>query len=509
MKILSASQLKESDQYTVKNEPVLQINLMERAALAFAKQYKPDFPKETLIKIFCGMGNNGGDALAVARLLHHSGYDLKVYLVRHSDTPTDEVKINEERLRKLQTVPVYDLKEDSKLPPIAKNEIVIDGLLGSGLNRNVDEASLLGRVISLINKSGARTVAVDIPSGMFADKFTDSLCIKAAITYTFTSPKYAFLFSESYPLVGDWKVLDIGISDNYLNKLDSKNIYVTLELASALLAKHKRNKFDHKGKFGHSLIIAGSYGKFGAAVLATKACVNTGSGLTTVYAPSESMDILQSTIPEALFAADAEAKFISEFPKPGKYTAIGIGPGIGTAERTAEALESFLEQTELDTKLVLDADALNILAEHPELLEMLPPFSVLTPHPKEFSRLAGNSEDTMLRLELAKKFSKLVNSYIVLKGAFTQIISPSGTVYFNSSGNPGLAKGGSGDVLTGILTALISQGWKTEEACILGVYLHGLAADLAVMKISEMSLNPMDLSKFIGKALQKISRLRD
>ena len=505
MKILTASQIKEADSYTVKNEPVLSINLMERAAAAFANQFKQDFPKDTLIKIFCGMGNNGGDGLAVARLLHRSGYDLKVYLIHHNETPADEVKINEERLRKLQTVPVYDVTESSKLPQISARDVVIDALLGTGLNRNIEEESLLGKIITHVNKSGARIVAVDIPSGMFADKFSTALSVKAAFTYTFTAPKYVFLFAESYPQCGDWKVLEIGISDAYLNQLDCKNIYVTPELAAALLGRHRRKKFDHKGNFGHSLVVAGSQGKFGAALLAAKACINSGSGLTTVHAPAAAMTILQSCVPEALFDADKQTDLITAFPSPANFDATGIGPGIGTEERTAEALETFLEQTELDTKLVLDADALNILSKHSELLEMLPPFSVLTPHPKEFARLAGKTEGSMQRLELARKFSKEVNAYIILKGACTRIISPNGTVYFNSSGNPGLAKGGSGDVLTGILTALIAQGWNTEEACILGVYLHGLAADLAIENSNVMALSPLGLTEFIGGALAKLS----
>jgi len=500
MKILSARQIKQADNYTIKHEPVTAINLMERASVAFCQELRRHIGKGTELVFYCGTGNNGGDGIAAARIMHKAGYDVKVFIVRHSDKISPEFAINEERIKKLQSVAIYDLTEKSTLRKLNKDTVIIDALLGTGLSRPLTAESFLGKLITFLNETKNRIIALDLPSGFFADKLTDSICIKADLTITFTSAKLCFFLPESYPFIKDWKVVDIGSGDYFTKELDCQYNYLTLGSAATLLSNKARTKFSHKGNFGHSLIVAGSKGKMGAAIFAAKACVYSGSGLTTAHVPGIGLNLIQSAVPESLASPDPDPELISEIPGIESYDVCAIGPGIGTASKTEAAFEQLLESTDLESKLVIDADALNLLGENKELLEMLPPYSVLTPHPKEFSRMAGKSSNSIERLELALKFSRQTNSYIVLKGAHTATVTPQGKVYFNTSGNPGLAKGGSGDVLTGIITGLIAQGWKGEEACLLGVYLHGLAADLAVKDLGMRSLSPLQLIDYIGKA---------
>jgi NAD(P)H-hydrate epimerase len=304
------------------------------------------------------------------------------------------------------------------------------------------------------------------------------------------------MFPETTVCVGEFSVLDIGLHQQYIDHTSSPYNFITRNDAAALIKK--RSKVAHKGNFGHSLIIAGSYGKIGAAVLAAKACLRSGTGLLTVHVPKCGYEIIQAVVPEAMASADEELNFITEHVLLTAYNSIGIGPGIGTEAQTQNVLKLIIQNTPVP--LVIDADAINILAENKTWLSFLPANSILTPHPKEFERIAGKASISEERLKLQRDLSIRYKIYVVLKGAHTSVSCPDGNIYFNSTGNPGMAKGGSGDALTGIITALVAQQYSTQQACILGVYLHGLAGDFAAHEGSQESMIASDLIDHLANA---------
>ncbi len=476
MKILSASQIREIDDHTIRNEPIPSIDLMERAAKSLCEWFVQQFDNNTPVKIFCGIGNNGGDGLALARMLHKKEYQVKVFVVRYSTQSSEDFQVNEERLQEIKDIPLIDLDEQSVFPALNTNDIIVDGLWGSGLNRGIEGFSK--GIIQHINDSGGTIVSVDIPSGLFADKHSDGLTIKASYTVSFEVPKLAFMFPENFEAVGEWSVIPIGLDKNFIAMQETGNEYLVKEDIQKIIKQRK--KFDHKGTYGHALVIGGSLGKMGAAVLAAEACLRVGTGLVTAHVPAGSNEILQSAIPEIMVSLDEHPSQFSKIPDISKYNAIGIGPGIGTEEPTPTALSSLLKGVKVS--LVIDADGINILAEHKQWLEQIPENSILTPHPKEFERLLGTTKDNFERQQVQIAFSKKYKVFLVLKGAQSAITCPDGTCYFNSTGNPGMATAGSGDVLTGIITGLLAQGYTPGEAAKLGVYLHGFAGDLAVKK---------------------------
>lgn len=508
MKILSTQELKKLDAYSVKNAPVTRQDLVENAAQEFCRVFSASHSREKILKIFIGPGNNGADGLAAARILTREGYEVKAYILRLKNKPSKEFSVNEERLRSLQTVAVYDLKTESRLPKLESTDIVIDAIFGTGLNRTLEEDSLAGKVVKHINAGKAEVVALDIPSGMFADKPTTGLAVKADQAIAIQLPRYCFFFPESYEYLHDWKITKpIGLDESYISNADSLAIMIDHGIAAKILSNRKRKKFTQKRDFGHALIIAGSKGKAGAAFMCAKASVVTGSGLTTALLPAGMETAFYAYLPEAMSVYSSNSEIINEIPvNPERFSCIGFGPGVGKTETAIHAFEQLLEKTTLESKLVIDADALNILSLRRELLEMLPPYSVITPHQNEFERLAGKAENHYQRIEMAKGFARANNIIVVLKGAYTAIATPDDTLYFNSTGNTGLAKGGTGDVLTGIITSLIAQGWSQEEACVLGVYLHGLAADIAVKESSVRSLTPSDIIACLGKAYQELEK---
>lgn len=501
MKILSAQQMREADQYTIANEPIASIDLMERASKAFFDAIKPRLKKNNPIHVFCGMGNNGGDGLAIARMLIHAGYKAQVYKVLHSDKASEDFIINEKRLTKMRRAQYAELSETDILPSLSSADVVIDALFGSGLNRPLE--GFAARLVQHINKSGARVLAVDLPSGLFADDNTSNKpehIIKADYTFTFQLPKLSFLFPENEFFVGNWQVLDIGLDKSFIDQQPSDLHFLQPEELSTLF--HSRSRFSHKGNFGHALLFAGSLGKAGAAVLAGKACLRMGAGLLTVHVPACNYSILQSTLPEAMVSVDSEQHFVSETGDISPYSAIGTGPGLGRKPQTANALKLLIQNSRCP--MVLDADALNILAENPTWLSFLPAGSILTPHVKEFERLTGKSANGWERLQKAREFAFRYGCYVVLKGAFSAVVGPDKKVVFNSTGNPGLATGGTGDVLTGMILGLLAQGYTPRFSAMAGVLLHGLAADLAVRRIPMESLMAGDVVSFIDRALKKV-----
>ncbi|MAT53734.1 MAG: bifunctional ADP-dependent NAD(P)H-hydrate dehydratase/NAD(P)H-hydrate epimerase [Saprospirales bacterium] len=499
MKILTAEQIRQADAYTIANEPITSIELMERAARTFAKWFERQFPdKERQVIVFCGPGNNGGDGLAIARMLIREFYDVKTWVLEISPKKSEDFRINFKNLKK-QRRPLASLKKDDPFPVLPKGAIVIDAIFGSGLNRPVE--GYWAELINWLNGQPVTRVSVDIPSGMFADAPTTGAAVKAHYTFTFEVPKLGFLFPENNEYVGNWTCESIGLHPDFIASLETPWHFVTQEMVRSML--HQRRKYAHKGTFGHALLVAGSYGKVGAGILAARACLRSGAGLVTIHAPSCAYQILQIAFPEAMVMVDEGELFIQQSRFDfSRYSAVGIGPGIGTADATALALRAMLEQA--DHPLVLDADALNLLARHPEFWEHVPENSILTPHPKEFERLFGKTSDSFERNALQREMARKYKVFIVLKGAYTCTSTPEGICYFNSTGNPGMATGGSGDVLTGMLTGLLAQGYSPFETCVLGVYLHGLAGDLAAEELQQEALLASDIISHIGRAFLKL-----
>jgi len=509
MKILTAEQTRQADAATIKNEPIASVDLMERAATAFTEAFLETFGiTENPVFVFCGPGNNGGDGLAIARILLNQRISVQAFTVHAADKGSEDFKINRERLsNRLHTVKNIEAVED--IPEIPQEAIVIDGLFGSGLSRKVE--GIFADVIHAMNASGGAVVAIDIPSGLYADKPLEEdaeAIVRADYTFTFQMPKLAFLLPFSVPFVGQWRMLDIGLDKTFIEEIDADYYFTDYFLALSL--HKKRNLFAHKGDFGKTLLVCGSHGKMGAAVLCTRACLKAGVGLLTVHVPECGYQIMQIANPEAMTTVDRHQYIFTELEQKGataldKYDVLGIGPGIGTSDETVNAVREVLEIARgREMPMVLDADALNILGKNRDLLDLLPRHTILTPHPKEFERLVGKSSNNFQRHEMQREFSRKYSAYVVLKGAHTCITTPSGESFFNTTGNPGMATGGSGDVLTGIILGLLAQNYHPKEAAILGVYLHGLAGDIAAKRQSQEAMIAGDITDNLGKAFKKI-----
>ena len=498
MKILPVEKIREADAFTIENEPIDSIDLMERAASKvyewFMKRCKT---KEVSVKIFCGIGNNGGDGLALARMLYFSGIIPQVFIVRYSDKMSRDCEMNFTRLKEDTEVPMYDIFSEDDFPQIYDNDIVIDAIFGSGLNRPIE--GFTAELIKYINKSNAIKIAIDIPSGLMAVSGQQSAVssqqsvahsiLKADYTLSFQFPKLAFMFPEYDAFVGKWEVLDIKLHKDFIDNVETLNFYTTEDVVKPII--RKRTKFSHKGTYGHALLVAGSSGKTGAALLAAEACLRTGVGLLTAHLPKDALLPMQVYLPEAMTSIDKSSTHCTEIKDILPYTAIGVGPGIGKNEETVTLLKKIIQ--EATQPLVLDADALNIIADNPTWLSFLPDNTILTPHPKEFDRMFGKTNNSFERLELQRKMSVVHNIIIVQKGAHTAITFTNGTCFFNSTGNPGMATAGSGDVLTGMILSLLAQRYTPQEAALLGVYLHGKAGDVAAEKLGMESMIARDI----------------
>jgi NAD(P)H-hydrate epimerase len=502
MKIFSADQIKEIDQHTIKNEPIPSIKLMERASKVFVNWIKEQHPSSDLkVAIFCGPGNNGGDGLAAARLLQNKAYNVHVFLCRIGDKLSPDCELNLSRLPFSKGLTLNEITIEKDLPNLNGYDLLVDAIFGSGLSRPV--FGYWGKLITHINDSKIPKYSIDIPSGLFADKKSEGNIIQANRTLSFEFPKLSFMFPENQTFVGEWESRSIGLSIEAIESNASRNYYIDRNLIQRI--RKTRTKFQHKGNFGHALIAGGSWGKMGAISLAANACLRAGAGLVTCYVPGCGYEIIQSTVPEAMVITDTTNTYLSEFKSDLIFDTAGIGCGMGKGPAVKAFIKSVL--TQIDQPLVLDADALNNLAEDSELMSDIPNGSILTPHLKEFTRIFGVSHDDFERHELQKEMSRRYKCIIILKGAHSCITSPEGLSYFNSTGNPGMATAGSGDVLTGIITALLGQGYSSEEAAILGVYLHGLAGDLAAKVLSEESLIAGDIIKFLPNAFNSLSEL--
>jgi len=501
MKILSAAQTREADAATLQYEEIDSLELMARAARAFAGCFENKFTPQQQVYIFCGPGNNGGDGLAIARLLAQRQYHVKVFIVGDSSNTSSDHNVNLQRLP--ESVSRQTIVSASNFPQLHANTCVIDALFGTGLNRPV--TGLFAEVIEYLNNSGACITSIDMPSGLYTDSQTpdEGAIVKARFTISFELPKLAFFLPQYEQYVGEWHVVPIGLSPAYISEVKTNYKAITAADVKALLKP--RPRFAHKGLFGHALLLSGGFGKMGAAVLAARACLRSGVGLLTVHAPLAGYTILQTAVPEAMTLADKHRKHISELPEEmDKYNAIGIGPGIGKDKQTKTALGQLLATSELP--IVLDADAINLIASSDRLRAQLPKNRLIfTPHPKEFERLIGKTKNDYDRLQHLKEFCQEYSCYVCLKGYHTAIGTPEGTIYFNTTGNAGMATGGTGDVLTGIITALVAQNYSLEEACIVGVYVHGLAGDLALQKVGTISMVASDLIDHLPQAFMALA----
>lgn len=495
MKILSVEQIRQADAYTIQNEPIASLDLMERAAQRLFEWLYKRVSGDRIVKIFCGMGNNGGDGFALARLLFQHDVVPQVFIVYGASQMSPDCDANCRRLENETQVPIFEIHSEDDFPMVTANDIVVDALFGSGLNRPIE--GVAADLIFYLNQTPAISVAVDIPSGLFADRPSAVGAIfKADYTLTFQFPKLAFLFPENDAYVGRFEVLDIALHPQFIEEVTTADFYTTQSMVKPLL--HVRTKYSHKGTYGHALLIAGSKGKTGAALLAAKSCLRAGVGLLSVHLPDEAALPLLVAVPEAMVDADAAETCFSGYGDLGAYSAIGVGPGLGRSEHTAQALKRLIQ--DVSVPLLMDADALNILAENPSWLHFLPAKTILTPHIKEFERIAGKASDSFDRLDRQRAMSMKFGIVIVLKGPHTSVTFPNGSCFFNTTGNPGLATAGSGDVLTGIILSLLAQRYSPEEAAVAGVYLHGLAGDIAAETIGMDAMIASDVTDHIGKA---------
>ena len=502
MKIFTTAQIHELDKYTIEHEPIASLNLMERAARALTEAVIQEWPATMPVVIFAGPGNNGGDALAMARMMSEQNYQVTVYLFNISGQLSPDCAANKQRLQDARRLKNFiEVSMEFDPPVLDSNTLVIDGLFGSGLNKPL--AGGFASLVKYINASQAKIISIDVPSGLMTEDNTYNVranIIRATMTLTLQQPKLSFLFPENQPFVGELRVLDIKLSKEGMAKIEAPFSMVDASDVRACLLD--RSPFAHKGQMGTALLIAGSYGMAGAAVLASKACMRSGAGKVVVNTPRRNIPILQTSVPEAIVRAGNEETIFTETVDTEDYQAVGIGPGLGQSEQTAIALIAQLRRTQCP--LVVDADALNILANHRAWMQQLPKGIIMTPHPKELDRLEGHSADTYERLTKARNLAERLKGYVILKGHYTAICCTDGHIIFNATGNAGMATAGSGDVLTGILTGLLARGYKPQDACVVGVYLHGLAGDLAAQELGEESLIASDIISHLGKAFLKL-----
>lgn len=500
MKILTSDQIRKIDNETIVREGISSLELMKRAATAFFHFFTEKYTnKQRSVIIFAGVGNNGGDALVVARLLHKSGYPVKAYMVEFSDRYSEDCSHNIRRM-KVENISYTRIVSEEDIPDLSPFDVVIDGIFGTGLSRDV--SGIAAEVITRIDISGKEVISIDVPSGLFPDRKTE-FAVKATETVTFQIPKLALYLPDNAKFTGKVHIVNIGLHEEAINEAES-HIYLT-EVEDIRNMLKPLSKFTHKGTQGHALVIGGSFGKCGSVSLASKAALKTGCGLVTAYLPQCGVKAIQSNFPEAMALQDKGAEYIISIDYDLKPDAIGIGMGMGLHEETAQAMYQFLLKN--DTPLVVDADGLNILAQHHDWLKLLRRKTILTPHPKELQRLVGEWCDDYDKIEKTRQFAQTYGVIVVIKGAYSLIIDEQ-EMYMNNSGTPALATAGSGDVLTGMITSLLAQGYESVEAARIAVFLHGMTADITAETIHPRSFVASDIIENIGNAYRSLEKKR-
>lgn len=500
MKILSAEQLSEADKKTIARQGITSEELMERAAtLVFNEIHKRLEGAPIPIKIFCGIGNNGGDGLVIARHLVLHGYHVKVYIVNYSDKRSDDFLANYEKLKEVTDEWPELIKNEAHFPELRTGDFVIDAIFGIGLNRPIE--GWVAKLVKHINNSQAFTLAIDMPSGLFADKVPgeNAAILEADFTLSFQAPKLVFFLPSTMDYIGDLQILDIGLDKQFLAEIESDYRLISRGEALQLFKPRKTNT--HKGDYGHALIVGGSYGKMGSVLLTATSALRTGSGLCSLYIPECGYEIVQTALPEAMVLTDKENKELSSYPENFEADVVCFGMGAGTSANAKAALEDLLNSVK--SPVVIDADGLNILSKNKALLDLLPENSILTPHPGELQRLIGSWKDDFEKLELVKSFSKKYKVVVVIKGAHTFTIQED-NIYINNSGNAGMATAGSGDVLSGVITSLLGQGYDPVIAAVLGVFLHGRSGDISATELGYEGLLSGDIARNMGKAIREL-----
>jgi len=506
MKIFSAPQIRDADAFTIENEPISSLDLMERASMQCAHWINNRFDKAIPLCFLCGMGNNGGDGLAIARILFNKGYHIKLFVVHYGKNKSSDFIANEQRLLNETTIKPKYVKSDEFIVGLRNNIVFIDAVFGSGLSKPID--GFIADIFNTINNQKRFVVSIDIPSGLFCDSNINNKgpIINAQDTLSFEVPKKVFFMPHFAEKVGKWHILPIGLDKNFIEQQTTDSYYLSIDYVRNIFKK--RSKFSYKNVHGHALLLAGSKGMAGAALLSSKACLRAGAGLITAYVPQCIENVLHMYVPESLVTTDTCMTHISTIPDFEKYSAVAVGPGMGLHKDTIDVVKNICKN--IKKPMVLDADALNIISLHPELLDNLPEQTILTPHLGEFQRLLDlrlNYDESVY--EHLKVFSQKYKVITVLKGTYTCVCTPEGKMFFNATGNAGLATAGSGDVLTGIILGFLSQGYTPLNAALLGVYVHGLAADIAVSEYeSEESLLAGDLSFYLGRAFKTIKQNR-
>jgi len=503
MYILSPQQIAKADKATIKKNGITSIDLMEQVGtLCFQWLHSRLQGQNIKIHVFCGIGNNGGDGLVIARHLHQNGYNVNCYIVNFGDKRSIEFLTNYNLFKEIAEWPLV-INHENDFPEISFEDIVVDAIFGIGLTRKI--GGFTKKLIQYINNTKVFTLAIDFPSGLFGDKSVSKkeTVLRAEHTLTFQTPKLAFLLPENKNYMNTWEVIDIGLDEDYIESLNPKIHFIT---KNEIIPIYKpRNKWAHKGTYGHSLIIGGSFGKIGAVSLATKAALKIGSGLVSAYVPKCGYTILQISIPEAMVEVDDDS-ILTYYNYKTKATVVGIGPGMGTAEKTALGFEKFIKENKLP--LVIDADGINLLSQNKDLLSYLPKNTILTPHEKELERLIGAWENDYDKLNKTSKFSKDNEVIVVLKGTYTVVIDCE-MMYFNSTGNPALATAGSGDVLTGLITGLVAQDYEPKYAAIFAVYLHGKTADIALQETAYETFTASSILDYLPDAILDLFNIED
>lgn len=500
--VLSAEKIRQADAHTIAHEPIASINLMERASLACANRIMELLTLDVPLTILAGMGNNGGDGLAIARIIHSGARPVRVLVPKYNSEGSPDFEVNLKRAQKAG-IQVDLLDKGTELPEFPRGTVVIDALFGTGLKRTI--TGWLKSWVEALNARPNTVFSIDMPSGLFAQDNAENdpnAIVQADRTFTLELPKFSLLLADNARYAGDWEVLPIGLDRKYIATLEPEAMMLEAADVAALMPVRERSS--HKGDHGHAWLLAGGEGKMGAALMAAKACLRSGCGNLTLHVPVGQDPVVHSSIPEAMVSCD-EAKHLSALPKFGHAAAIGVGPGIGTDEGTARMLKHLIQDA--PAPLVIDADALNILGENRTWLAFLPKGTILTPHPKEFERLVGKCSSDHERLMRARELAVRQGIVLVLKGAHTAICAPNGMVFFNGTGNPGMAKGGSGDVLTGIITSLRAQGLDPLSAALLGVYAHGMAGDLAADQLGMDGMLPTDLIEQLPQVWKQLRGL--
>lgn len=504
MKIFTSAQIHELDKYTITHEPIKSIDLMERASKAITEAIMSRWTTMTPVVVFAGPGNNGGDALAVARMLANQGYNVSVYLFNISGKLSDDCAANRQRVHDCKRIKGFmEVTTKFDPPELSADTLVVDGLFGSGINKPL--AGGFAALVKYINQCPAKVVSIDMPSGLMTEDNSYNVranIIKADLTLTLHGKKLSMFLADCQEFLGEIQVLDIRLSREYVNKTEAA--YTLLEESDIRSRLLHRDDFAHKGSMGNALLIAGSYGMSGAAILASRACLRSGAGKVTVHTPRKNYGIMQVSVPEAVLHMDHEETYFSESVDSDDFDALGIGPGLGQQENTAIAFITQLKRAQCP--VVVDADGLNILANHRAWITQLPKGIILTPHPKEFDRLSSSpSNGSYERLHRAQEMAQSLHAYIILKGHYSALCMPNGHVVFNPTGNSGMATAGSGDVLTGIITALLARGYRRADACVVGMYIHGLAGDLAAKDLGKESLVAGDIVRYLPKAFLSLA----